>query len=193
MRGLRHLGQQAATVAGLALALLAAPASADDGFRLTQTCAGCHGTDGASVGETIPIIGGQSAEFLAEALRDYQSGDRGYYVMKIIASGYDDDQIDSIAEWLSKQAWVPSSTAFDANLAAAGATVAEEFCDACHGAGGAGAEAAPRIAGQPAAYLINSSLAYKTGTRNHPVASAALGDIDDTDIVAAAHYYASQR
>ena len=100
MGGLRYLGQQAATVAVLTLALLAVPASADDGFRLTQTCAGCHGTDGASVGETIPIIGGQSAEFLAEALRDYQSGDRGYYVMKIIASGYDDDQIDSIAEWL---------------------------------------------------------------------------------------------
>jgi len=49
------------------------------------------------------------------------------------------------------------------------------------------------MAGQPAAYLVNSSLAYKTGTRNHPVASAALGDIDDADIVAAAHYYASQR
>jgi cytochrome subunit of sulfide dehydrogenase len=191
MSGQRHWARAAA--AGLALAMLAAPTSADEGFRLTQTCAGCHGTGGASPGDTIPIIGGQNAEFLAESLHDYQSGDRGYYVMKIIAAGYDDDQIDSIATWLSEQDWVSSSTAYDANLAAAGATVAQEVCDACHGRGGIGTDAAPRMAGQPAAYLANSGLAYKTGERNHPIASVAVSDIDDADIVAAAHYYASQR
>ena len=36
-------------------------ATASEGFRLSQTCAGCHGTAGASPGTTIPIIGGQDA------------------------------------------------------------------------------------------------------------------------------------
>ncbi len=193
MREQKHKVLSAAASAGLALVMLAGPASADEGFRLTQTCAGCHGTSGASPGDTIPIIGGQSAEYLAEALRDYQSGDRGYYVMKIIAAGYDDDQIDAIATWLSEQDWVSSDTAYDAGLAAAGATIAQEVCDACHGRGGVGSDNGPRMAGQAAAYLANSGLAYKTGERNHPIASVAVGDIDDADIVAAAHYYASQR
>ena len=48
---------------------LAAPAAADEGFRVSQTCAGCHGTNGASPGDTIPILGGQSAAYLADSLR----------------------------------------------------------------------------------------------------------------------------
>ncbi len=182
-----------AALAAVAAMAAAAPAGADEGSRLAQTCAGCHGTNGGSPGETIPIIGGQSATFLADAMRGYQSGERGYYVMRIIAAGYGDDQIDSLAKWFASQAWQATDTPYDADLAAAGATVAEEFCDACHGAGGMGAEAGPRLAGQPAAYLALAGDAYKTGLRSHAVAAAALSEVEDQDIIAAAHHYASLR
>ena len=181
-----------AAVAALALAM-AVPAGADEGFRLAQTCAGCHGTNGGSPGATIPVIGGQSPIFLAAAMRGYQGGERENYVMQIIAAGYGDDQIDSLAKWFASQAWQATDTPYDADLAAAGAAVAEEFCDACHGAGGMGAEAGPRLAGQPAAYLALAANAYKTGLRSHAVAAAALSEVEDGDILAAAHHYASLR
>lgn len=182
-----------ATLAVVAAMAAAAPAGADEGYRLAQTCAGCHGTNGGSPGETIPIIGGQSPIFLADAMRGYQGGERENYVMQIIAAGYGDDQIDSLAKWFGTRAWRATDTPYDADLAAAGATVAEQFCDTCHGPGGVGAETGPRLAGQPAAYLALAGDAYKTGLRSHAVAAAALSETSDQDIIAAAHHYASLR
>ncbi len=172
---------------------LAAPAAADEGFRVSQTCAGCHGTNGASPGDTIPILGGQSAAYLADSLRAYKSGDRDYYVMKIIANGFDDNQIDAMSNWFASQPWVASDGAVDTAMAASGKAVADGACASCHGANGKGAGAAPRLAGQPAIYLILAAQAYKSGGRDHAEAAQALAGVSDADIEAASHYYASQR
>ena len=172
---------------------LAAPAAADEGFRVSQTCAGCHGTDGASPGETIPILGGQSAAYLADSMRAYKNGDRDYYVMKIIANGFDDDQIDAISDWFASKPWVANGQVVDNGLVASGKAVADSACASCHGASGEGTDAAPRLAGQPATYLTLAAKAYKTGARNHAAAAAALADVSDADIEATSHYYASLR
>lgn len=170
---------------------LAAPATADEGFRISQTCAGCHGTNGASPGDTIPVLGGQNAAYLADSMRAYKSGDRDYYVMKIIANGFDDKQIDAMATWFAEQPWVASAGAVDAALAESGKAVAETACASCHGDSGEASDAAPRLAGQPAAYLMLAAQAYKNGGRSH--AAAALESVSDADIEAASHYYASLR
>lgn len=179
-----------AAVAGMALAL---PAAAEEGFRVSQTCAGCHGTDGAAPGHTIPIIGGQDAAYLAKAMRAYQSGGRSYYVMKIIAAGFEDSQIEAIASWFAARPWVATATAHDAAKAEAGAELAEGFCSACHGLEGEGTEVAPRLAGQPVDYLILAAEAYRSGERSDEIASEALGVFGEDEIEAAAHYYASLR
>lgn len=58
--------------AAVAVALVSVPTLADEGQRLAQSCAGCHGTGGAAPGHTIPILGGQTGAYLAEALRAYK-------------------------------------------------------------------------------------------------------------------------
>ena len=190
-RGCARLCAAAFGVAGaLALAL---PATADEGFRVSQTCAGCHGTNGAAPGETIPILGGQSMAYLADSMRAYKSGDRNYYVMNIIANGFDDQQIDAISNWFASQPWVPSETAIDTGLAAKGKAVADSTCASCHGTAGEGGDAMPRLAGQPAAYLNLAAQSYKSGARNHATAAAALEGVSNADIEAAAHYYSSLR
>jgi sulfide dehydrogenase cytochrome subunit len=182
-----------AMLAAAGLFALVTPAVADEGFRISQTCAGCHGTNGASPGETIPVLGGQNAAYLAESLRAYKSGDRDYYVMKIIANGFDDAQIDALSAWFANQTWVASEASVDTELAENGKGVADGACASCHGAAGEATDVAPRLAGQPAAYLSLAARAYKNGARSHTAAAAALANVSDADIEAASHYYASIR
>lgn len=190
-KGSARLGAAVLGVAGVLT--LATPATADEGFRVSQTCAGCHGTNGAAPGESIPILGGQGAAYLADSMRAYKSGDRNYYVMNIIANGFDDRQIDAISNWFASQPWVPSETAIDPGLVATGKAVADSACASCHGTNGEGGDAMPRLAGQPAAYLTLAAQAYKNGARNHATAAAALAGVSDAEIEAAAHYYSSLR
>jgi sulfide dehydrogenase cytochrome subunit len=180
-----------AAVAGIMV--LALPAAAEEGFRVSQTCAGCHGTNGAAPGHTIPIIGGQDAAYLAKAMRAYKSGGRGYYVMNIIAAGFDDAQVEAMAGWFAGQPWVATGTPHDAAKAAAGAAVAEAICAGCHGPGGEGTEVAPRLAGQPVEYLMLAAEAYRSGERSEQMVADVLGMVGGDDIEAAAHYYASLR
>lgn len=70
------------------------------GAMLSNSCAGCHGTDGASPG-AIPNIAGKSAEFIEGALRDFRSGKRPGTVMNRHATGYTDEEIRQIAEFFS--------------------------------------------------------------------------------------------
>ncbi len=179
-------------VAALTL-VFAAAANADEGYRLAQTCAGCHGTDGASPGAEIPSLGGLDARYIARAMRDYRSGARTSYIMKIIANGFDDAGTDAIAQWFAAQPWRPTPAAADPGLAAAGEAVAAAQCASCHGDTGEGGPLGPRLAGQPAPYLITAARAYRTGARTDEAAAAALTAAAEDEIIAAAHFYASRR
>ena len=61
-----------------------------------------HGTDGAAPGNTIPILGGQRADYLLGAMTAYRSGDRDFYVMNFIARAYDEGQTAAIAGWFAR-------------------------------------------------------------------------------------------
>ena len=176
-----------------AMTLAAGAAGADEGFRLSQTCAGCHGTDGASPGATIPVIGGLDAGYLARSLRDYRSGARDFYLMKIVAAGFDDAQIDAIAAWFAARPWRDTPVANDPALAAEGEEVAAAHCASCHGADGHGTANGPRLAGQAADYLILAARAYLAGERADETAAAALAAASEREIAAAAHFYAGLR
>lgn len=186
-------GPMAMAVMAVMATVAPGAASGDEGYRLSQTCAGCHGTDGASPGAAIPVIGGLDAAYIARTLRDYRSGARGFYVMRIVAAGFDDPQIDAIAAWFAERPWRATPVANDPALAAAGKAVADSACASCHGADGRGTESAPRLAGQPADYLIDAARAYLSGERGDEAAAAALAAAGDDEIVAASHYYAGLR
>lgn len=70
----------------------------------TQTCVACHGADGAkTVSEDYPILAGQYADYLVQALKDYKSGKRKNPIMAGIISGVDEKDFEAIAEFFSKQ------------------------------------------------------------------------------------------
>ncbi len=200
----RRLGAAIVTLlAAPALALMTAPAAAEDasaedikeGFRVSQTCAGCHGPAGAAPGNTIPVIGGQHAKYIGDALRDYRADKRDYYVMNYIAKAFSDDQINQISAWFAAQDWVATETAHNEASASMAAPRAERLCALCHGPTGEGTDIGPRIAGQPAAYLASALQAYKAGKRTSDTALAMtlVQKIADGELDALAHYYSSLR
>jgi len=69
-----------------------------------QTCAACHGADGAkTVGEDYPILAGQHADYIVQALKDYKSGKRKNPVMAGIIGGIDEKDFEAIAQFFSQQ------------------------------------------------------------------------------------------
>ncbi len=102
----------AAPAATEAAAPAAAPAAAakplvgnpDTGRTLTYTCQGCHGIKGyknAYPSFKVPKIGGQSAEYLANALTEYRTGNRKHPTMQAQAQSFSDQDIADIAAFLS--------------------------------------------------------------------------------------------
>ena len=69
-----------------------------------EVCVACHGVDGNSANQDYPKIAGQHPDYLAKALRDYQSGARNNAIMKGFAGMLKSDDIDSVAAWYGSQA-----------------------------------------------------------------------------------------
>ncbi|MBD7920659.1 cytochrome c [Xanthomonas sp. CFBP 8703] len=86
----------------------AAPAAAvghaDNGRLLTYTCQGCHGVTGyknAYPSYRVPKIGGQSAQYLTQALTEYRLGKRKHPTMQAQAESFSDQDIADIAAYLT--------------------------------------------------------------------------------------------
>ena len=71
--------------------------------RLAATCAACHGTNGATKGNTLPPLAGQPQPVLSAALHDFKAGKRQATIMTQIAKGYTDEQIEQLAAWFAAQ------------------------------------------------------------------------------------------
>jgi cytochrome c553 len=74
------------------------------GHQLAYTCQGCHGITGyknAYPDFHVPRIGGQSAEYLAQALHEYREGKRKHPTMRAQAQSFSDQDIADISAFLS--------------------------------------------------------------------------------------------
>lgn len=94
----------AAPAAAATPAPTAAKGNADKGRQLTYTCQGCHGVTGyknAYPNYHVPKIGGQSAEYLANALTEYRKGTRKHPTMQAQSQSFSDQDIADIAAFLS--------------------------------------------------------------------------------------------
>jgi cytochrome subunit of sulfide dehydrogenase len=108
-RGRRQQGEEPSmkrlilVAAGLALAVPAGTAAAQDGRLLAMSCMNCHGPGGKSRGE-IPSINGKSEDFIKVAMTDFRDGKRtgaSATVMPRIAKGYSDAEIDALAKYVA--------------------------------------------------------------------------------------------
>ena len=94
----------AAVFALLAAPLALAAGDAGAGKLKANTCMGCHGIPGytnAYPTYRVPKLGGQSAEYLAAALKSYKSGERPHKTMQAQAASLSDQDIDDIAAFLA--------------------------------------------------------------------------------------------
>jgi cytochrome subunit of sulfide dehydrogenase len=184
-------------------------ALADDRLdELVAQCGDCHGADGVSAHEDVPTIAGQSAAFLAKALRtyrergrpciksSYRAGDteRPKTDMCKVAGGLSDEDMQALGEHYAAQPFRAAPQPFDAALAETGAALHQKHCDACHGDGAAHANRGPRLAGQWVTYLRTSLRFVPTGEHLVPPAMEnTLVELDPQEIDALMHYYASQQ
>src|SRR3546814_11943450 len=79
--------------------------SAERGKHLTFTCQGCHGVVGyknAYPNYHVPLIGGQSATYLVNALNEYQKGTRKHTTMQAQPMSFTGQDIADIAAYFSE-------------------------------------------------------------------------------------------
>src|SRR5450631_2778415 len=71
--------------------------------KVEQVCQACHGLDGNSAIADNPKLGGQYPDYLAKALRDYQSGLRKNPVMAGFVGKLSKQDIENLAAYYSSQ------------------------------------------------------------------------------------------
>lgn len=93
-----------APAAAPAAAAPSAVGDAETGRTLAYTCQGCHGITGyknAYPSYRVPKIGGQSAQYLAQALTEYREGKRKHPTMQAQSMSFSTQEIADLAAYLS--------------------------------------------------------------------------------------------
>ena len=152
----------------LALASGASLAGGPSAVALAYTCAGCHGTDGSSVGPSSPHIAGINKEYFIESMKTYKEDGRNSTIMNRIAKGYTDEQIAGMADFFAAQTLRLSPQAHDAKLAEQGAKFHDKYCEKCHEGGGKDPSDSGTLAGQWMPYLHFSMADFQSGKREMP-------------------------
>ncbi len=93
-----------AALGALACGTAAHAANLEAGKKFaSEVCVACHGVEGNSQNPDYPKLGGQHPDYLAKALRDYQSGARNNAIMKGFATMLKDADINDVAAWYASQ------------------------------------------------------------------------------------------
>jgi sulfide dehydrogenase cytochrome subunit len=121
---------------------------------LANTCAGCHGTNGSSVGPASPTIAGLSVYYFIETMQAFKTAQRPSTIMTRIAKGYTDEEIELMAGFFSRQSINRQAQATDAAKAEFGRRLHKKYCEKCHEkSGGSAEDDAGILAGQWLPYL----------------------------------------
>nr|VFJ75760.1 MAG: sulfide dehydrogenase (flavocytochrome c), cytochrome c subunit [Candidatus Kentron sp. FW] len=135
---------------------------------LSQTCAGCHGTDGSSAGPAAPTIAGMTEGYFIDAMEKLKNGERTSTIMGRIAKGYSKDEIETMAMWFSEKPFVGAGQVSDTQKAAEGKKLHEKYCEKCHEEGGALDDETGILAGQWMPYLRYSLRDFLSGANEAP-------------------------
>ncbi len=146
--------------------------NADTGKTKAAMCIGCHGIEGyqASFPEVykVPMISGQSAKYISNALLAYQKGERKHPTMVSIAAPLSEQDMADLAAYYAVHGKVEGAAlaekASKEPSAAVTALLQKGACISCHGANFAKPidPSYPKIAGQHADYLTVALKSYKT-------------------------------
>jgi sulfide dehydrogenase cytochrome subunit len=192
--------QTALLTCGLSFSAASFAGSAS-GEMLGNTCAGCHGTNGVSSGPASPSLAGIDYDYMVESMKQFRAGERNSTIMKRIAKGYDDADIEAMSKYFSDKKFVMASQEYDKNAAKRGKKLHKKFCKNCHGDNGLSEDTdddSGVLAGQWEPYLNYTFADYKAGDREmgkkmkkkFKSLHKKAGDKGVTDLI---EFYASQK
>jgi len=157
-------------------------------------CSACHGMDGRGTTAEIPNLTAQPVQYLVEAMHAYRDGGRLHAALQDMTTGMSEADIGNIAAYYASQSplvYDKNQDTIEASSNEGGAVAV--LCEECHGEKGISTTAGvPNLAGQQPAYLIASTLEYKSGTREHGDMEGMLTELDQVDVEKMAMYFASQ-
>ena len=177
---------------------LAGPLDAP-GATKVLTCGACHGMNGQSPSNTMPILAGISAAYFKKAIEDYTTGKRPSPEMEPYAKAVKALGVDEVAGYFAAQKKEPTPIRADAAAAERGKIAAAQ-CALCHGPDGRGdpAKTIPDLRGQPPGYLKSQMLLFKADKRspgdpNLKALKALMATIPNQTLDDLAAYFSSVR
>jgi cytochrome c553 len=171
----------------------------DPAFPKVITCSACHGANGNSRTDMMPIIAGLDPAYFKRQIENYATGKRPSPEMEPYAKEVQFLGLDQIAAYFAAQKRQPTPFRPAAEAIAKGKQTAAQ-CVICHGPDGKGdaARLIPSLAGQPPGYLAQQMLLFKQDTRDpgDPLLAAKkalMRIIPDSQFPELAAYYSSLR
>jgi cytochrome subunit of sulfide dehydrogenase len=196
----------AAAILGLIGCAATTAASVD---AIMEQCSACHGRNGASSDPHIPTIGGYSAKYIVESIRNIRNKLRPCAEVTIpagpkkgsksdmckVAADLKDSDAEAVAKYLAAQKFVRAKQPFDAARAQKGAPVYKLRCEKCHEDNGSSAEEDNGIlAGQWTPYLRDQITNFRSGKRQiDDKMKLRLERVSKDDEENLYHFFASQQ
>ena len=139
----------------------------DPAFPKVITCAACHGANGNSKVDMMPIIAGLDPAYFKRQIENYATGKRPSPEMEPYAKQVQFLGLDEIAAYFAAQKRQPTPFRPPGEAVAKGKATAAQ-CVICHGPDGKGdaARLIPSLIGQPPGYLTQQMLLFKQDTRD---------------------------
>jgi cytochrome c553 len=169
------------------------------GATKVLTCSACHGMNGQSPSNTMPILAGILPAYFKKAIEDYATGKRTSPEMEPYAKAVQVLGVDDVGAYFAAQKREPTSIKADAAAVERGRTAAAQ-CALCHGPDGRGdaAKVIPDLRGQPPGYLKSQMLLFKADKRspgdpNLKALKALMATIPDQTFDDLAAYFSSVR
>lgn len=200
----------AALLSGATLGLAVASAAlAADGAAIAEKCAVCHGKDGASTESSIPIIGGYSAKYIVESIRNFRKKIRTCAEVTIpsgpkkgtksdmckVVADLSEADAEAVARHYAAQKFVRAKQPFDPAKAQKGSSVYKLRCEKCHENNGSSPDEDNGIlAGQWTPYLKEQLAGFRAGRR--PIddkMKLRLDKVTKDDEELLLHFFASQQ
>ena len=171
----------------------------------TAMCIGCHGIPGyqASFPEVhkVPMIAGQGAKYIVNALTEYQKGTRKHPTMKAVAAPLTEKDMADLAAFYETQPKEAAGLGAKPNIEptpAVAALLKKVNCQSCHGENFSKPidGSYPKLGGQHADYLYVALKAYQTENnpqvgRAHAVMSAMAKSFTHAELKDMAKYIGS--
>ena len=185
-------------LAGLGTARAAGPLD-NPGFNKVITCSACHGQNGNSKSDMLPIIAGLDPAYFKKQIENYAAGKRPSPEMEPYAKEIQFLGLAEIAAFFAAQKREPTLIRVSPDAVAKG-KVAAAPCAICHGNDGKGdaARLIPSLTGQPPGYLAQQMLLFKQDPRDlgDPLLAAKkaiMRVVPDSHFTDLAAYYSSLR